>query len=70
MARLAETEIDYYPEHGYVVPNYRVLDTLLARMRDALDEVLVANPNVRTEQLAGIMTPKSSPGDTVGHQLT
>lgn len=68
MARLTEAELRHYHEHGYVVPSYRVPDAVLARLRDALEEVLVANPDVRPEQLAAIMTPKSGRGDTVGHQ--
>lgn len=68
MARLTEAEIRTYREKGYVVPDYRVPAPTMARLRLALDETLAANPDIRPEQLAAIMTPKMGPGDTVGHQ--
>ena len=67
MARLTEAEIQTYREKGYVVPGYRVPEETMARLRAALEETLVANLDIRPEQLAAIMTPKSGPGDTVGH---
>ena len=68
MARLSEVEIQSYREKGYVVPDYRVPEAMMERLRAALEETLVANPDIRPEQLAAIMTPKSGPGDTVGHR--
>ena len=68
MARLTEAEIRTYREKGYVVPDYRVPEATMTRLHSALEETLVANPDIRPEQLAAIMTPKSGPGDTVGHQ--
>ena len=68
MARLTEAETRTYREKGYVVPDYRVPEAMMTRLRRALDETLLANPDIRPEQLAAIMTPKSGPGDTVGHR--
>jgi hypothetical protein len=68
MARLTEAEIRTYREKGYVIPDYRVPEATMMRLRSALEETLVANPDIRPEQLASIMTPKSGPGDTVGHR--
>jgi hypothetical protein len=68
MAGLTKTEIQTYRDKGYVVPDYRVPEATMAGLRAALDETLLANPEIRPEQLASIMTPKSGPGDTVGHR--
>ena len=40
-----------YARDGYVVPDYRVPDGLLGRMRQSLDKLIADNPNVRPEHL-------------------
>lgn len=67
MAKLTVKEIEVYKEKGFVIPDFKVPDDMLQRLRSALDETLHDNPNIRPEQLASIHTPKVGADDTVGH---
>ena len=40
-----------YARDGYVVPDWRVPDDLLAEMRAALDRLIADNPHIRPEHL-------------------
>ena len=68
MVKLSKEEIDLYREKGFVVPNFKVSDEIIRRLREALDDTLRDNPHVRPEQLASIHTSKSSATDTIGHK--
>ena len=50
-ACLGEAEIAHYHREGYVIPQFRLADDEIARMRDALNDLLRANPGVRPEKL-------------------
>ena len=67
MAKLSKFEIESYQAKGYVVPNYKIPDQMLEQLRQALEETIESNPDVRPEQLASIHTSKSGPSDTKGH---
>src|SRR3954464_132682 len=49
--RLDEAEIAHYEREGWVVPRFRLPADEIAAMRDALDELIRANPGVRPEKL-------------------
>lgn len=51
---LSEHEIAQYHEHGFVVPQFRLAADRVARLRDALERVIAANPDKRPEQLVSI----------------
>jgi ectoine hydroxylase-related dioxygenase (phytanoyl-CoA dioxygenase family) len=51
MAHLEADEIRLYQRDGVVVPRHRLPAQQVARMRDALDELLRRNPGVRPEKL-------------------
>ena len=66
MAKLSKFEIESYQARGYVVPNQKIPDQMLERLRQALEETIKNNPDVRPEQLASIHTSKAGPSDTKG----
>jgi len=49
---LSESELDHYREQGYVIPNFRLPDELLARLRAALDRLLATYTDVAQEDIA------------------
>lgn len=49
--RLSDDEIETYRRDGLVVPGYRLPERRLAALRQAVDAVLEANPEVRGERL-------------------
>ena len=67
MAKLSKSEIEFYQANGYVVPDYKIPEPMLEQLRQALNETIANNPEVRPEQLASIHTAKAGPGDTKGH---
>ena len=50
-ARLSEQEIVHYHREGWLIPQFRLPDDEVTRMRDALDALIRANPGVRPEKL-------------------
>jgi ectoine hydroxylase-related dioxygenase (phytanoyl-CoA dioxygenase family) len=50
-ARLSETEVAHYHREGWLIPQFRLPDDEVTRLRDALDELIRANPGVRPEKL-------------------
>ncbi|MBH68425.1 MAG: phytanoyl-CoA dioxygenase [Rhodospirillaceae bacterium] len=67
MATLTAAEIKNYREKGFVIPDFKISEQKLKKLRSALEQTLTDNPKVRPEQLASIHTPKAGPDDTVGH---
>ena len=51
MARLAAHEIARYQAEGWVVPQFAIAQPCVAQLRDALDQLLRDNPDVRPEKL-------------------
>jgi hypothetical protein len=51
MSHLSPDEVARYRRDGFVVPQYRLPAARVAKMRDALDELLRLNPTVRPEKL-------------------
>jgi len=49
--RLDEEAIRHYRERGYVIPDYRLPETLLGELRDACDRIIAADPRTRPEHL-------------------
>ena len=50
-ARLDASEIAHYGQEGWVVPRFRLPADEVARLREALDALIRANPGVRPEKL-------------------
>jgi hypothetical protein len=50
-ARLSEAEIAHYRREGWVIPEFRLAHDEVTPMRDALNELIRANPGVRPEKL-------------------
>jgi hypothetical protein len=48
---LSPAEIAHYEEHGYVTPDWRLPDHLLAEMRAALDTLLAGNDGVSRDSM-------------------
>ena len=67
MPKLSKSEIETYQNKEYVIPDYTVPENVLRSLKDALEETLTINSNIRPEQLASIHTEKSGANDTVGH---
>jgi hypothetical protein len=59
ISKLSSKEIGNYRDQGFVIPQYRVPDEQLARLRTALDNVIAANPNTRPEKLVSVHITES-----------
>jgi hypothetical protein len=66
-ARLSPAQIESYRRDGLVIPDYRLPDAQLAKLRSALDALLAANPHVRPEQLISAHI-RRGPEKTIGHE--
>ena len=55
---LTDEEVNHYREEGYVIPDYRLPDDVLGRLREALDRLINDNPNIRPEMLLGVHISK------------
>ena len=64
--RLSTTEIERYRTEGLVIPDYRVPDDLLGRMRRAVDDLIANHPNVAPEQLSGPHNPWGQSAELLG----
>src|SRR5512141_1486 len=62
-AALSADELAHYHEHGYVLPRYRLPETLLQRLRDSLDRLLASYTDVPQEDLANphLLQPTGRP---------
>src|SRR5258706_1116313 len=49
---LTQQEIEHYRERGYVIPDFRLPDPLLARLKEGLDGLLATYTDVAQEDLA------------------
>ena len=63
MTALTVAERTRYQDEGYVVPNFRLTQTQIARLEDALEKLLERNPDTRPEQLisAHVQAPDGAP---------
>ena len=68
MRKLNQDEIERYQKHGFVVPKARVPDEQLARLRNALDDVVAANPQTRPEQLVSVHVRDSGDEGVAGDE--
>jgi ectoine hydroxylase-related dioxygenase (phytanoyl-CoA dioxygenase family) len=60
---LTESEVAQYREAGYVVPQFRLPADRVARLREALERVIAANPDRRPEQLVSVHICGREPGE-------
>ena len=49
---LTSAEIEHFRERGYVIPDFRLPDAILGRLRDSLDRLLATYTDVKPEDLA------------------
>ena len=62
-ASLTTAEIEHYRCEGFVVPQFRLTDERVGRLREALDRVIRDNPTTRPEQLVSVhIAGKASEG--------
>ena len=54
MGALTPSELQQYRDGGYVVPGLRLGPERLASLREALDHVVTANPEIRPERLVSV----------------
>lgn len=63
MPGLSADQIRQYRDDGYLVPDHRLSPGRLAHLREALDELIASNPEVRPEKLvsAHVVMPDGAP---------
>ncbi|MGE0313166.1 MAG: phytanoyl-CoA dioxygenase family protein [Lautropia sp.] len=64
--RLDDAEIETYRRDGLVVPDYRLPEDMLERMRAEVADLLRRHPDVRPEQLSGPHNPWGQSASVVG----
>jgi len=64
--RLSDAEIARYHDEGLVIPDYRIPDDMLARMRAEVDDLIARHPDVRPEMLSGAHNPWGQSAKIVG----
>lgn len=64
--RLTEAEVARYREEGLVIPDYRIPEAMLQRLRAEVDRLIARNPDVRPEQLSGAHNPWGQSAGLVG----
>ena len=69
MPKLSTSEIEYYRDEGFVVPEFRLPAEQVTRLRAALDSVIAANPDIRPEQLVSVHTEERGAEGVRGNDL-
>lgn len=64
--RLSNAEIASFHEDGLIVPDYRIPDDMLGRMRTEVDDLVARHPDVRPELLSGPHNPWGQSAKIVG----
>src|SRR3990172_202577 len=64
--RLSDAEIARFHEEGLVIPDYRLPDQMLARMRAEVDDLIARHPDIRPEMLSGAHNPWGQSAKVVG----
>ncbi|SVA85000.1 uncharacterized protein METZ01_LOCUS137854, partial [marine metagenome] len=68
MRKLNSDEIECYDKQGFVIPDARLSDEQLTRLRMALDNVIAANPQTRPEQLVSVHVKNSGAEGVAGNE--
>lgn len=66
MGPLTPAEIRAYHESGFLVTGFRLGPERLQCLREAVERVIAANPEVRPERLVNIHTPVKNPQGLIG----
>ena len=66
--QMTAAEVARFHEEGLVVPDYRIPQPLLDRMRAEVDTLIERNPGVRPEQLSGAHNPWGQSSRLMGTQ--
>ncbi|MEX0731158.1 MAG: phytanoyl-CoA dioxygenase family protein [Aquisalimonadaceae bacterium] len=64
--RLTDEEIRTYQQEGLVIPDYRLPEDLLQRMRAEVDDLIERHPDVRPELLSGPHNPWGQSAQVLG----
>ena len=64
--RLTDSEIARFHDEGLVIPDYRIPDEMLRRMRAEVDDLVARHPDVRPEMLSGAHNPWGQSAKIVG----
>lgn len=64
--RLSDAEIARFHAEGLVIPDYRIPEDMLARMRAEVDDLIARHPDVRPEMLSGAHNPWGQSAKIVG----
>jgi len=64
--RLSDAEIASFRDEGLVIPDYRIPDEMLSRMRAEVDDLIARHPDVRPELLSGPHNPWGQSAKIVG----
>ena len=64
--RLSDAEIASFRDEGLVIPDYRIPDEMLSRMRAEVDDLIARHPDVRPELLSGPHNPWGQSAKLVG----
>ena len=68
MRKLNSDEIERCDKQGFVIPDARLSDEKLTRLRMALDNVIAANPQTRPEQLVSVHVKDSGAEGVAGDE--
>jgi hypothetical protein len=66
---LTDAEVATYRDEGLVIPDWRIPDDWLARLREEVDRLIARNPGVRPEQLSGAHNPWGQSARLVGSEV-
>ena len=66
--RLNDAEIARFHDDGLVIPDYRLPDAVLARMRGEVDRLIANHPHMRPEALSGAHNPWGQSAQLIGTQ--
>ena len=65
---LTEAEVASYHEFGFLTPTYRLPSDLIDGMREAIEQLMADNPQIRPEQLVGAHVPRSEDSGVKGRK--
>lgn len=64
--RLSDAEVARFHAEGLVIPDYRIPEDMLARMRAEVEDLIARHPGVRPELLSGAHNPWGQSAKIVG----
>ena len=68
MSGLTNSEAQFYQEHGYVIPSFRLSEKRVEELLAATDRAIAANPHLRPEHLVSVHVKNNQPEGVTGDQ--